>query len=135
MKQITKVRRVANHFRAWAEKNTLYGDDLMGMCSIVSFEIFDALHLEGFNVQFCTNEQHSFVLWFDKRGTIYLIDATATQFYKWLPKVMVRRYDKLPKLSFTPWEIRGRAHTPDEVKHLLRNWFTDQKPMQFRKAA
>ena len=141
MKPITRVRQIARHFRKWSEAHTeqlgFGDDDCSGMCGHASYEIFDALRLEGFSVQFCRNSNHCFVLWHNTDGMVYLVDVTATQFRKTLPKVIVRRYDHRPKgvdcVSVDDvWEIEHSADTPEEVNEILKEWPDEQKPQQFQ---
>ena len=141
MKPIAKVRKIARHFRKWAEANCKelgFGfSDCSGMCGHASYEIFDALRLEGFSVQFCCNDNHCFVRWYDENDVDYLVDVTATQFLSTLPKVIVRRFDNRPKdigsVSVDDvWQIDAQAETPEEVEEILADWPNEQKPQQFQ---
>jgi len=139
MKPITQVRQVAQYFRKWAEENVnTHGfgwRNLTGMCAIASFEIFDTLRLAGFNVEYCANSKHAFVI-VHESGIEYLVDVTATQFGRELPKVIVTKYEERPvnpkRRYFNYWLIESRTRTTEGVRNILSNWPTDQQPLQFQ---
>ena len=124
------VKAIAYHFRSWAEK-VGSRSDCSCMCARASFEIFDALRLQGETVEFCSNACHCFVLWYNVYGTPYLIDVTASQFSCDYPKVIVEKYHELP-FTGNWWAIRKTTNKVDDIAKMLKKWPAEQKPAQIR---
>ena len=129
MEVARQLRNIAWQVRRWAENEYTgsdgcgwYDNDLCGLCAVASGEIWKRLKAVGADplIVYCDMDWsgHCYVL---VEG--YVIDVTATQFFRKMPRVVVRKHTRAKQewwdisqtfkniRSFRDWQ--KRSHWPE----------------------
>lgn len=126
----TRCREACERWAAGDKSLDVYGPDLGGMCAVASYTLWQLLLSAGFRkAKFAFNPIHC---WVELDG--WVIDVTATQFDKRLPKVHVVRIGE-PVRSNHPWDRSERitlsydaqSYGEKAVYH-ADHWDTGQAP-------
>jgi len=126
---LAKIKRIARDVRLWAEglqgRQELWDDDLSCMCSIASYELFKRLRKVHLEPTACFADLqdygHAFI---HCQG--YIVDVTATQFTKKLPKVVVLPLKDINYKTYDFWRPKIKVKSKKRFLDEISDWPRDQ---------
>jgi len=122
---LSKIKRIAKDVRKWAERlqeqEQLWDNNLGCMCAIASYELFKRLRKARLDPTICfTNGDDGGHAFISCQG--HIVDVTATQFTRKIPKVIVIPVKEIDYMTYEFWRPGTRAKSKKRFLDEISGW-------------